>query len=89
MDAGTNGLFRPLVTNGLDGGSAVALSTSPAQCFTTVTGAAGEVGNMAQYEFTLAPGATQDLGAGGLRVAGGSATDDIRIGYIYVDDIGE
>jgi len=84
MAAGVNGLYRPYVT---DGGS-TALSFGDEQTMNTVVGGSGQTGASDMFIFDVAPAASLTVGAGGLRVTNGSATDAMASGNIIVEDIG-
>ena len=85
MSSGTNGLYRPVVSNG----SAVNLGETVVQVFTNQTGGSGQPGGTQKYKFTLAASGTQVLAAAGDRIAGGSATDVALAGAVIdVTDLG-
>lgn len=84
MASGSNGLYRPVITDG----STSAVSNGAAQFMATVVGSSGQVGGSHSHAFTLAASASITLGAGGLRVAGGSATDTLVSGRLIVVDHG-
>lgn len=85
MFAGGPGIYRVLVTD--NAGAEIAGSTT--QLYTNRIGAAGAVGGVTSVEFTLPPGGSQVVGAGGQRISGGNSSDTIATGYVYVTDIGE
>lgn len=85
MFEGGPGIYRVLVTDNAGG----AIGGSATQLYTNRIGGAGEVGGVTSAEFTLPPGASRVVAAGGQRISGGNSSDTIETGYAYVTDIGE
>lgn len=84
MVSGTNGLYRPLITDG----ATTAVGGGTEQILTNVTGGGGQVGGNTFYPFTLAPAASITVAAGGLRAAGGGTSDTFVAGVLIVIDLG-
>jgi hypothetical protein len=84
MAAGASGLYRPLILDA----TPASFAGGAEQIMCTVTGASGAVGGATEATFTLAPAGTQTVQAGGIRVAGGSATDTFQQGRLIVTDLG-
>jgi hypothetical protein len=78
------GLYRPHVTDG----ATTALGPGTAAVRSQGVGGPFQVGSHDIYVLTVADGATQTVGAGGLRASAGAATDVITTGDLTVEDIG-
>lgn len=87
MNGGANGLFRAVVADDVAAPAPLGTSLLQQQVFTNVVAGAGQVDGIGITHFELAPGASQDVAAAGLRVAGGSAGDTIVSASLFVLDV--